>query len=586
MSQITFKLHISRLMALLLCVMLVLPTFPAAYAAEGSCGDNLNWSFNSGTLTITGSGDMKDYNEFDLPPWYEFREEIIWLSLPDGLTSVGTMAFYDCVNLTSVAIPSTVTEIGELAFCQNRSMALLTLGGNLRFIGRSAFEQCEKLQDVRLPDTLTTIESHAFYYCGSLAYVTIPASVGEMGSGVFAYCRNLVRADVYAPLDVLPTWTFYGCDKLSYVSLPPQMNDTESYAFYGCDALSTVNMGGESVDAGEMKEKIDQDVPGFDRFGEVTNGESTSSGIVTDITANDNGSFTVTDTTVTQTGNTTVSTSTSNTKTDGETKTEVDITATVVTPEGWTEVVEQIQNAQDVMNDNNSKGSVNVDVFVGGNEEVPDDVLQSLAGSNVNLTVQTQSGSKFTVDTSTISKDDVKALELSYSITVDEDILGDISAEKAYQLSFNGASKINAEVMIRLPGDHARSNASLYQKRGSLDMLQTVIVDHEGYAHFYLGAVDDQTEYYIGINVQQEQAQQPIVPEALYKEYNVTDQGTGVEYVITGRQSSWGMNLSQVTWIMIGGMTAVVVTVGFVMYLLNKRKLRMGYIPDLDEEFE
>lgn len=586
MSHKTMKLHISRLMALLLCVMLVLPNLPAAYAAEGSCGDNLNWSFDSGTLTITGSGDMKDYNEFDLPPWYDFREEIIWLSLPDGLTSVGTMAFYDCVNLTAVTIPSAVTEIGELAFCQNRSMTMLTLGAGLRFIGRSAFEQCEKLQDVRLPDTLTTIESHAFYYCESLTYVTIPASVTEMGSGVFASCFNLVRADVYAPIEVLPTWTFYGCNSLSYVSLPPQMEDTESYAFYGCDALSTVNMGGETVDAQEMKEKIDQDVPGFDRFGNITNGESTSGGSVTDITTNDNGSFTVTDTTVTQTGNTTVSTSTSNTKTDGETKTEVDITATVVTPEGWNEVLEQIQNAQDAMKDNNPDGSVNVNVFVGNDEEVPDHVLQSLAGSNVNLTVQTQSGSKFTVNTSNLKKDDVKALELSYSIAAAESALDSISAEKVYQLSFNAASQINAEVMIRLPGNHGRSNASLYQKRGSLELLQTVVVDNEGYAHFYLGAVDDETEYYIGINVQQEQAQQAIVPEALYQDYGITDQGTGVEYVITGRQSSWGMNINQVTWIMIGGMTAVVVTVGFVMYLLNKRKLRMGYVPDLDEEFE
>ena len=585
MSHNRMKLYISRLMALLLSLMLVLPLFPAAYAAEGSCGNNLTWNLSDGKLTITGSGDMKDYNEFDLPPWYDFREEIIWLSLPEGLTSVGTMAFYDCVNLTSVSIPASVTEIGELAFCQNHSMVLLTLPEGLRSIGRSAFEQCEKLQDVRLPETLTTIGTHAFYYCESLAYVTIPASVKEMGSGVFAYCHNLVRADVYAPIEVLPTWTFYGCDKLVYVSLPPQMEDTQSYAFHGCDSLNTVNMGGEAVDAEELKNKIDQDVPGFDRFGNVTTGESTSGGTATDITANDNGSLTVTDTTVTQTDNTTVSTSTSNTKTDGETKTEVNITATVVNPDGWDELLDQIQNAQTTMKDNNSEGSVKVDVYVGNNEQIPDDVLASLAGTNVQITVQTQSGSKFTIDTSDLSKDDLKVLEFSYSINVDEDGINNVDAEKVYCVTFNGASKVNAEVMIRLPGSHALDIASLYQERNGMELLQTVVVDKEGYAHFYLGAVDDETKYYIAINVQQ-QSQQAVIPEALYSDYGITDRVSNVEYVITGRESSWGMSFNQVTWIMIGAMTAVVVIVGFVMFMLNKRKLRMGYVPDLDEEFE
>jgi uncharacterized membrane-anchored protein YhcB (DUF1043 family) len=44
------------------------------------------------------------------------------------------------------------------------------------------------------------------------------------------------------------------------------------------------------------------------------------------------------------------------------------------------------------------------------------------------------------------------------------------------------------------------------------------------------------------------------------------------------------MTIGQVTWIMIGVLFVVVVTVGFVMYTLNKRKLRMGYIPELDGE--
>ena len=140
--------------------------------------------------------------------------------------------------------------------------------------------------------------------------------------------------------------------------------------------------------------------------------------------------------------------------------------------------------------------------------------------------------------------------------------------------------------MIRLGDTWARQSATLFQRNGrELTRYQTVIVDGEGYAHLYLASVDDKAEYYIAMNLP-EQQEEAIIPDELLHEYGQPVNYTPIQYEITGRESSWGMNINQVTWIMIGGMTAVVVTVGFVMYLLNKRKLRMGYVPDLDEEFE
>ena len=75
-----------------------------------------------------------------------------------------------------------------------------------------------------------------------------------------------------------------------------------------------------------------------------------------------------------------------------------------------------------------------------------------------------------------------------------------------------------------------------------------------------------------------------IVPENLYSEYGIREPIDTMEYVITGRKSSWGMNITQVTWIMMGVLFVCVVGVGITMFLLNKRKLKRGYIPDLDEE--
>ena len=104
MSQNRIKRNISGLMALLLCLVLVISAAPAAFAAEGTCGSELSWSFDGSTLTITGEGAMTDYSANMLPPWYEFRHQVRQLQLPEGLTKIGNLAFYECVNLASVRL--------------------------------------------------------------------------------------------------------------------------------------------------------------------------------------------------------------------------------------------------------------------------------------------------------------------------------------------------------------------------------------------------------------------------------------------------------------------------------------------------
>ena len=112
MSHKKLQQNISRLMALLLVFALMLCATPAVHAEgeSGSCGSNLTWSLNGGTLVITGSGAMTDFPESTMAPWYPYREEILRLELPSGLTSIGNLAFYECKYLTAVVIPSSVAK--------------------------------------------------------------------------------------------------------------------------------------------------------------------------------------------------------------------------------------------------------------------------------------------------------------------------------------------------------------------------------------------------------------------------------------------------------------------------------------------
>lgn len=88
----------------------------------GKCGDDLTWSLDAaGTLTISGTGPMWDWSDDETSPasespWYWAAEEIIHVLIEEGVTSIGNYAFLDCLHLTDITIPDSVTVIGETAF--------------------------------------------------------------------------------------------------------------------------------------------------------------------------------------------------------------------------------------------------------------------------------------------------------------------------------------------------------------------------------------------------------------------------------------------------------------------------------------
>lgn len=586
MSRYTlYNKSISRLMAVLLALVLVLSMVPSASAteAEGTCGESLSWAFSDGVLTITGTGAMYDYDQYNYAPWYSFREQILRIALPEGLTRVGNMAFYDCVNLQAASIPSTVTEIGELAFCQCQSMTILTLNEGLVSIGRSAFELCSAVQDIRLPQSLTSIGRRAFYRCAGLLYVTVPASVANMGSAVFAYCESLLRAEVKAPLSSLPRWTFYGCESLTSISLAAETTGVETNAVNGCENLNVVYYGGTEMNAETLKEQISGEKEDFANYGQVSGEESGNSESGVSVETNTDGDVIVENTTVTKTEESTVSVSTSTNATNGGVPSdETRVEATVVTPEGWNQVLESIENATE-------NGPVDVTVYVSTGIETPQSVLDALAGKNVTMNVQSGDGSRFGLDFSIVDGDTVEEkLDLSYTLTrLESPEYKGITAERAYGLRFTSSSTVHAEVHIQLPIENARKTATLYQVEGEgVSRLQSVVADDTAAAHFYLASVDSETEYFIGIDVPEIPQEEVIIPAALEKEYGITEQIQGVDYVITGRTSSWGMSIGQVSWILAGVMVVCVVGVGVFMFALNKRKLRQGYVPDLGEDEE
>lgn len=177
----------------LLCIALISLTMLRANVISGICGDNLTWQYNTDehSLVISGTGDMYDYDEYELPcPWKTVAETITSVSLPNGLTHVGSHTFEWCYSVKDIDFPTTLTSIGYYSF-RSTGLKSITIPNSVTEIGSGAFAESSYLQSVVLPNNIQNLESYVFGYCHQLKSITIPASVTTIGANALNYCEDI-----------------------------------------------------------------------------------------------------------------------------------------------------------------------------------------------------------------------------------------------------------------------------------------------------------------------------------------------------------------------------------------------------------
>ncbi len=128
-----------------------------------------------------------------------------------GLTSIGEQAFYWCLNLTSITIPSHVTSIGNFAFYQCNSLTSINIPNRVNSIGNDVFGGCSSLTSVSIPNGLTSIGEGVFSACKNLTAVTIPNSVTAIGDLAFRNCTNLTSISIPNSVTTIGAASFQGC---------------------------------------------------------------------------------------------------------------------------------------------------------------------------------------------------------------------------------------------------------------------------------------------------------------------------------------------------------------------------------------
>ena len=246
----------------------------ALAATTFNLGTNVQGVVEGETLTISGTGKMRDFDYSTKPSFGNITEVII----EDGVTSIGSCVFYNCSGLTDVTIGNSVTSIGDDAFYNCSGLTSVTIPNSVTSIGSYAFSDCSKLTGINvepnntnyesgngvlfnkgktelicypagktettytIPNSVTSIGDAAFYDCSGLTSVTIPNSVTSIGYATFAGCSGLTSVTIPNSVTSIGDAAFWDCSGLTSVTIPNSVTSIGYATFIGCSGLTSVTI--------------------------------------------------------------------------------------------------------------------------------------------------------------------------------------------------------------------------------------------------------------------------------------------------------------------------------------------------------
>ena len=245
------KKHITRLLFAAL-LLLALCIGASAAGTSGKCGPSAYWSFDSstGTLTISGSGAMNDYEYGNDYPWMDYRDSIQTIVIGDQITQIGRYAF-PWTACSTIKFGKNVRSIGERAFLECRNLnGDLTLPDSVQIVGNNAFSGCTGLNGtLTLGSSLQTIGAGAFHFCPFSGDLVIPDNVTSIGDSAF-YISDYLRPETQGTLTLgknlrtIGAFAFRESTYTGSLTIPDSVVEIGKGAFYQCENLNgTLTLG-------------------------------------------------------------------------------------------------------------------------------------------------------------------------------------------------------------------------------------------------------------------------------------------------------------------------------------------------------
>jgi hypothetical protein len=221
------------------------------YIFGASSYDNQNSSIPSSLRTVIITGGNIANNAF------RNCISLTSITLPDSVTSIGTSAFSGCSLLWSITIPDSVMSIGSSAFSGCNNFESITIPDSVLNIGSGAFSGCNRLTSITIPFVGNTsngsTNTHFGYIFGTSSYdgqgSSIPSSLrtviitgGNISDLAFAGCSGLTSVTIPDSVLTIGDGAFANCTGLTDITIPDSVMSIGDYAFAGCTGLKSITV--------------------------------------------------------------------------------------------------------------------------------------------------------------------------------------------------------------------------------------------------------------------------------------------------------------------------------------------------------
>ena len=215
--------------------------------SESSNDDVKAWLSEDGTLTIYGTGNMKDWNAGNNSKWHNltYISNIKKIIIEEGITKIGDWAFFYCESVTEIRIPESINSIGNRAFENCNSLTQITIPNNVTSIGNSIFNGCKSLEKIKIQKGVTGINDKTFIGCSNLTEIEVDINnenyYSENGilfnrdkSNIICYPAKKEAAQHTIPIGVtrINDYAFTNCSNLTEVEIPNGLKSIGGYAFF------------------------------------------------------------------------------------------------------------------------------------------------------------------------------------------------------------------------------------------------------------------------------------------------------------------------------------------------------------------
>ncbi len=247
------------------------------FTAICATGQTLAYSITSDTMPYTVSlvrGDASLSGDIEIPESVEYNDIVY------SVTAIGDTAFFHESSITSITVPNTVTSVGERAFYDCRgirglvyndnilmyvpylSSSVISVPEGIKTIHRDAFIDHYNLSTLTIPSSVTDIGSYSFQYCTNLSTVNFNAidcnatsafvsleslttlnfasNVTRISDSICFFCSNLVDLVLPDSLTYIGKCAFLNCVLPSTITIPENVTYIGEGAFHQCTGLSTL----------------------------------------------------------------------------------------------------------------------------------------------------------------------------------------------------------------------------------------------------------------------------------------------------------------------------------------------------------